>query len=507
MPIVPWGAKPGSSSGGSLPTQTGNAGKSLTTNGTAAAWNFTQGNPTTVLVAASNASAADKAIANYVCTGTADNVSINAALTAVATTGGTVLLSAGTFTLAATLAITGDGTDADSVNTTLRGQGNQTTILAVASNVHGITITADPKVNISDLMITVLGSGDGIHATAPSSGSYRGFWNSTFRNIFVKGDFSTHTGYALYAENPFRSTFENIEALGVKNGIYLKSTNSSFNPGNCYFARCFMDLGINNGTAYSLVSGTSAGYFNLCTFIQCEGIDDGGSSTTSIGWYLNGNTGSYPNTRDILILQSNMENFNTCVKLAYATDNVIQLSDSTAAASGTIFSVDSNSTNNELSCWTSYVAPSTTMTVLNDANTNAALPTVLRRFETYVDTSATLAITTTSATIIERVEASGAGTWPASFSSFRMPANYVQGKLTVPTGSNSSAGTGTLSSGTVTISTNLVTSNSLIFLTDTASTLTNVGTLSVSSISAGTSFTVKSANALDSSTFNWFLVN
>lgn len=80
-------------------------------------------------------------------------------------------------------------------------------------------------------------------------------------------------------------------------------------------------------------------------------------------------------------------------------------------------------------------------------------------------------------------------------------------KINIGTGSNASAGTGTLSSGTAIISTTAVTSSSLIFLTDTASSLTNVGTLSVSAKSAGVSFTVTSANALDGSTFNWFLIN
>lgn len=83
----------------------------------------------------------------------------------------------------------------------------------------------------------------------------------------------------------------------------------------------------------------------------------------------------------------------------------------------------------------------------------------------------------------------------------------LNNKLNIPTGSNASAGTGTLSGGTVTISTTAVTSNSLIFLQDTASSLTNVGVLAVSSKSAGTSFTVTSANVLDTSTFNWLIVN
>lgn len=81
------------------------------------------------------------------------------------------------------------------------------------------------------------------------------------------------------------------------------------------------------------------------------------------------------------------------------------------------------------------------------------------------------------------------------------------GKLNITTGTNRSAGTGTLSGGTVTISTTAVTASSLIFLTDTTASLTNVGVLSISSKSAGTSFTVTSANVLDTSTFNWFIIN
>lgn len=80
-------------------------------------------------------------------------------------------------------------------------------------------------------------------------------------------------------------------------------------------------------------------------------------------------------------------------------------------------------------------------------------------------------------------------------------------KLNIPTGSNASAGTGTLSGGTVTISTTAVTASSLIFLTDTASSITNVGALTVSAKVAGTSFTVTSTLALDTSTFNWLIVN
>lgn len=83
----------------------------------------------------------------------------------------------------------------------------------------------------------------------------------------------------------------------------------------------------------------------------------------------------------------------------------------------------------------------------------------------------------------------------------------VAGKINITTGSNKTAGTGTLSGGTVTISTTAVTSSSLIFLQDTASSITNVGTLTVSAKTAGTSFVVTSTLALDTSTFNWLIIN
>lgn len=78
--------------------------------------------------------------------------------------------------------------------------------------------------------------------------------------------------------------------------------------------------------------------------------------------------------------------------------------------------------------------------------------------------------------------------------------------IKIKSGSNARIGTGTLTAGTVTIANTSVTANTRVFLTDTSSSTTNVGSLTVSAISAGTSFTVTSTLALDVSTFNWMLV-
>ena len=72
-------------------------------------------------------------------------------------------------------------------------------------------------------------------------------------------------------------------------------------------------------------------------------------------------------------------------------------------------------------------------------------------------------------------------------------------------GANACQGGGTLYGGTVTIYTTCAKSTSRIFVTDTASTLTNVGALAVTKASG--SFTVKSTNVLDASAFDWIIFN
>jgi Right handed beta helix region len=84
------------------------------------------GRAATKIVAASNASAQMLAAADYVCDGVADEVQINAALTALGSVGGRVLLSEGTFTLAAPIVFVG-------VRRVLQGMGMGATILAIVN--------------------------------------------------------------------------------------------------------------------------------------------------------------------------------------------------------------------------------------------------------------------------------------------------------------------------------------------------------------------------------------
>lgn len=84
--------------------------------------------------------------------------------------------------------------------------------------------------------------------------------------------------------------------------------------------------------------------------------------------------------------------------------------------------------------------------------------------------------------------------------------NTVGKGISIKSGSNSRIGTGTLSGGTLTVANTSVTANTLIFITDTTSgSLANVGNLTAVT-TASTGFTVKSTNVLDTSTFNWLLM-
>ena len=97
--------------------------------------------PTTI-VAASDSSAADKAAAAYVCDGVNDHVEIQAALNALPSSGGVVLLSSGTYNCA--------GIIAPKAGSTLMGEGESETFLK---------FTRDGRINVDREYITL----DGFH--------------------------------------------------------------------------------------------------------------------------------------------------------------------------------------------------------------------------------------------------------------------------------------------------------------------------------------------------------
>lgn len=77
--------------------------------------------------------------------------------------------------------------------------------------------------------------------------------------------------------------------------------------------------------------------------------------------------------------------------------------------------------------------------------------------------------------------------------------------LRVKEGSNARMGTATLVAGTVTVNTTAVTANSRVFLTA-QTTGAGPGALRISARVAGTSFTITSTNAADTSSVAWMIV-
>jgi hypothetical protein len=145
-----------------------------------------------VFVAASNAPTWVKLIANYKCDGTADEVEINAAITAA--NGGKVVLSSGTFNTADKITTT--------ANTTLEGQGKSTIIkLANATSKNIVEISNVNNVTLKNLVL------DGNRTNQADGGS------DSLQN-------------ALFIYQSYNFVIENITAQNArKNGIRIEDPN------------------------------------------------------------------------------------------------------------------------------------------------------------------------------------------------------------------------------------------------------------------------------------------
>lgn len=114
-----------------LPSQTGNSGKFLTTNGSAASWGTPDsGGAKSVTFVVGPSTNSDADTYDYETDGTADDVQIQAAIDALPTAGGKVVLREGTYTIATTVTI-------DTGHVTLEGMGGGTIIRPVAGGVSG----------------------------------------------------------------------------------------------------------------------------------------------------------------------------------------------------------------------------------------------------------------------------------------------------------------------------------------------------------------------------------
>jgi len=156
------------------------------------------------IVAASDSSAADKTAADYVCDGVNDHAEIQAALNALPSSGGVVLLKSGTYNCA--------GIIAPKAGSTLMGEGESETFLV---------FTRDGRINVDREYVTL----DGFHikGTGYSSGvKWLGVMNvrashAKIHNITGTADASIQAVYLLIHDpTVYAPTLQDVEFVNCK---------------------------------------------------------------------------------------------------------------------------------------------------------------------------------------------------------------------------------------------------------------------------------------------------
>lgn len=226
----------------------------------------------TLVVAASNATTAMKNVADYVCDGTADDVEINAAIAAIGSAGGRVLLSEGTFTIAAPIL----AQSKDRI--TIEGQGFSTQITPAAgfsagAGVSGLVVIdgngTQPTGYAQVKNLYLNGNNVGTY-TAPIDGLFFRGYHGRIQNVYAyrcSGNgfhFMGYAGWDTYDTMVFACTSEQNWLNGFKN-------DATGSP-DMHYVEC---VAMHNGDG------------SLNTGIDTVNID---TTTASSGWRLDGSS-------------------------------------------------------------------------------------------------------------------------------------------------------------------------------------------------------------------------
>lgn len=353
------------------------------------------------IVAATDAPQAWKDAATRQCDGTSDNVEIQAAIDALDTSGGIVMLSPGNFAIAAALDFTGnDNTDTETT-VQLIGAGIRATNLNGASNIDVISITGCSKVVIRDMCITILGTGDGISSTEGAT-THRAFWLSQFENLLIQEGNTSATGWAMNLGSPFRSTFKNIDTY-CHQGIYLASEDAAFNPGDCTFDRCFIELTGTSTVGLHISSPTGNGSMNQIRFNMFEIYGNGG---TCKGILLDGSAGvNHCDFRGV-----NCENVNMVLDVDYGQGNTFEFNYINAVGTTPIyFRTQADAFDNHVRK-ASFIYCDSTSSIITDQSTNAGAPNRFENLYIGVETSVTASVTAQPHTVIRSTGGYNSGT-------------------------------------------------------------------------------------------------
>lgn len=233
--------------------------------------------PATYVIAASNAN--DTKNADYICTGTNDDVIIQAAINTL-TNGGRILLSEGTFSIGTQISITAS-------NISIEGQGNATILKQAASTnlssliyVNG-TSTAINSIYLSNFLIDGNKAhntfADGILFQTPGSeNSWVLIENVTVQNC---------------PNNGFR--WNTAGGSASSSSYYLYKCWSKDNGGNGFFAEFNSGSSLTDSVFDSCISETNGNSgFYLATldthYVSCKSYFNGSGGGSTHGYYISG---------------------------------------------------------------------------------------------------------------------------------------------------------------------------------------------------------------------------
>ncbi|MHC4639511.1 MAG: right-handed parallel beta-helix repeat-containing protein [Planctomycetota bacterium] len=274
---------------------------------------------TTLTVAANDAADASKAKADYVCDGTADDVQIQAAIDALPTVGGRVLLSEGVFTLASSVKVATD--------TSIIGQGYATKIDHPAALIYAFTddgVASPDDVLIANIRFVAAGSRTAVPVGIDLCVT------GTAENVIIRNCWFDDYVYSSSTPSGVRGKYDGLQVIncifksangtGNSHQLYISDTSENVVVQGCTFLTSFQGNCIYAaGTTQLKIIGNNIEGSSLTPAI--EGIDiEGGSEVSIVGnaFYnlsidgiLVGGGPTFGGTTDIVISGNT---FNACGK-------------------------------------------------------------------------------------------------------------------------------------------------------------------------------------------------
>lgn len=229
----------------------------------------------TLVVAAYNA--LDTTDADYICDGTADDVQIQAAINALPSTGGTVVLSEGTFNITGTITLT--------EYQSLTGQGVQATIIQSSSDILFVRMGNRQSdsvmrnwMHLEDIQFKQNGSTQ-THTIVLIDGGGRG---TSIKRVQTEGG-----SYGFELMDLDRCYFEDISATSPQTAAIFLEVGKENTYGTVTFVNCDTSLGYNNTYGFLVDANAdqvSPNALDRINFIGCMMFMSNGL-TGCIGFY------------------------------------------------------------------------------------------------------------------------------------------------------------------------------------------------------------------------------